>query len=639
MRKNLTILYFFINFIVVLSMEPILETLSEKATKKNFPNAHEVLLKREEKIEYVEDGNYQRTKEEYFKILDQIGKEQNKVVYRSYNSQYSEKKILEIKVIRSGEVLQFDLKKGIHLQHNPSGQESNIYDENKKLLSFNLSDLQIGDLVYIKEYEKSKKTRVPGNYTAYIGGQEFYPIMYSSTEIIGPASKPLRTFKVYNGVEGSYTLENGESQEKNWYRFKIFDVPQINPEPQMPNIIEIGMRLAAGTASSWEEIAQWYYNISEPKIVIDPHVREAAQRIAGSCENDVDRVRAVFFWVSRNIRYMGVNIGGDRPGLEPNTSTYTLKNMTGVCRDKAALIVAMLRSLGYESYMVLMNASRQMEEDFPNSFFNHAIAGVNLNGSFLLMDPTDETTKTLMPEYLSGKPYLVVKKGGAGISINEVADPESNSVSIMNEMAYENGDLLVKSRLKFYGMNDNAYRKYLLGLKEDERERFFKGLIKGLGENTELLKFSVRPENLLDEQVMELELKFRIKDFVVGDTYMMLKIPQISDIIGMHNWMLEDFGLSDRKYPLIMDSTISFEEETKIAINGVDFLNLPEDISKTNNSFDFFRGYSSDKTGLNLHTKFSLKKIQYSTDDYYEVRKLIGDIENYDKKYIIMQKW
>ncbi len=639
MRKKLTILYFFINFIAVLSMDTTLETLAEKATKKNFPNAHEVLLKRQEEIEYAQDGNYHRTKEEYFKILDQIGKDQNKIVYRTYNSQYSEKKILDIKVIRGGEALQFDFKNSIHLQHSPSGQESNIYDENKKLLSVNLPDLKIDDLVYIKEYEKSKKTRVPGNYTVYIGGQDFYPIMYSSTEIVGPSSKPLKTLKVYSGVEGRYTLESSRSGDKNMYTFKIFDVPQINPEAQMPNIIEIGMRLAAGTAGSWEEIAEWYYNISESKIVVDPYIREAAQRISGGYENDIDKIRSIFFWVSRNIRYMGVNVGGDRPGLEPNTSIYTLKNMTGVCRDKAALIVAMLRSLGYESDMVLMNVSRQMEEDFPNSFFNHAIAGVNLGGKFMLMDPTDETTKTLMPEYLSGKPYLVVKQNGASLGINEVADPESNAVFIKNEIVYKDGDLLVESRLKFYGMNDNVYRKYLLGLKADERERFFKILIKGLGENTELLSFVLKPENLIDQQLMELVLKFRIGDSVVGDAYTMLKIPQISDIIGMHNWVLDDFGLSDRRYPLIADSTISFEELTRVYINSVDFLNLPEDISKTNNAFDFFRVYKSDKTGLDLHTKLSLKKIKYSKDDYYKVRELIGDIENYDKKYIIIQKW
>lgn len=638
MKKFFGILIFFINVVLVFSSDFDLEELSEKATKNAYPNAHEVLVKRIENIEYFRDGNYEKTSEEYFKILDKIGKDNNKFIYDSYNSVYSDKKFEDVKIIRDGKVLDFDFKSGMQLQDNPSDQSSNIYDENEKLIVINVPDLKIGDMIYTKEYEKSKKTRMKGNYTDYIGGQDTYPIIYSSTKIIGPMDNQLETSRVYDGISGNYKLENGIEGDKRWYRFTVFNVPQINREAQMPSIIEVAMRWSVSTIPSWEEISKWYYSLSEPKIVIDDYVRRAASEISKNYEDDRDKIKAVFFWVSRNVRYMGINREKNRPGLEPHKSIYTLKSMTGVCRDKAALIVAMLRSLGYDSNMVLMNASRQMEPDFPNNYFNHAIASVKLGNEIILMDPTDETTKSLMPEYLSGRPYLVAKKDGDTLRSNTVVKPFSNELSIKSEVRYTGKEFLVKSKLNFFGINDNSYRSYLINLKYDEREKFLKNQLKNLSADTELISFKINPENLLDDKDMEINMEYRIKDFVVGDEYRMFRIPQLSGIFGMHNWMLGEFDLSERRYPLVVNSTASFREEVSVVMDGVNFLNIPKGINKNDDSFSFKLSYDVSSNKVTLNKNFSLNKLRYSTKDYYEIRGILGDIENYDKKYIIVKK-
>lgn len=638
MKKYFVVLTFLINFITVFSLGDNFKELMEKATKNNFPNAHRVLVKRVEDIEYFSDGNYQKSSEEYFKILDQFGRDNSKLLYESYNSEYTNKEFVDVKIIRDGEELDFDFRSSMQIQDNPSDQESNIYDENKKLIVINIPDIKVGDIVYIKEYESSKKTRMPGNYTDYIGGQEFYPILYSSTTITGPSSNPLRTSKVYNGIQGSYTLETGRAGKKEWQKFTVFEVPQINAEPQMPNMIDIAMRWAVGTSPTWEEISKWYYKLSEPKIVVNDTVSKAAELIINGQQEDIDKIKAVFFWVSRNVRYMGINQEDNRPGLEPHNSDYTLQTMTGVCRDKAALIVSMLRSLGYNSNMVLMNASRQMEADFPNNFFNHAIASVELEGKLILMDPTDETTKTLMPEYLDGKPYLIAKKSGDTLKFNSISKPSSNELFIKSQVNYSDGKFMIKSRLIFQGINDNAYRKYLIGLKHDEREKFFKSLLKSLSANTELISFSISPENLFKDDKMEINLQYNIEDFVVGEEYKMFRVPQLSDVFGMHNWILSEFSLSERNYPLIVDSTVSVKEEVDIAIDGVEFLNLPPNVRRNSDSFDFIASYKESKDGLSFRKNLSLKKLEYSIEDYYAIRAVLGDIENYDKKYIIVKK-
>ena len=88
---------------------------------------------------------------------------------------------------------------------------------------------------------------------------------------------------------------------------------------------------------------------------------------------------------------MGVTPEKDRPGFEPHDVCLTFDKKYGVCRDKAGLLVAMLRTAGFEAYPVLTSVGKQGDPGIPDYFFNHAIVAVSLKpGQYTLMDPTDE---------------------------------------------------------------------------------------------------------------------------------------------------------------------------------------------------------------------------------------------------------
>ena len=84
----------------------------------------------------------------------------------------------------------------------------------------------------------------------------------------------------------------------------------------------------------------------------------------------------------------------------------------------------MLRLAGLDAYPVLMMNGPRKDEEVPQPYFNHAITAVRLEeGSYVLMDATDENTKELLPAYLNDQSYLVARPpwrytahqpGGAG---------------------------------------------------------------------------------------------------------------------------------------------------------------------------------------------------------------------------------
>ena len=63
---------------------------------------------------------------------------------------------------------------------------------------------------------------------------------------------------------------------------------------------------------------------------------------------------------------MGITIENESPGWEPHDVKLTFENRHGVCRDKAALLVAMLRLAGIEAYPVLIDVGPKKDAEVPD---------------------------------------------------------------------------------------------------------------------------------------------------------------------------------------------------------------------------------------------------------------------------------
>jgi transglutaminase-like putative cysteine protease len=118
-------------------------------------------------------------------------------------------------------------------------------------------------------------------------------------------------------------------------------------------------------------------------------MKQTVETLTAGAKTDLDKVKALFYHVSKKVRYMGLTPEKDRPGYEPHDVKITFEKQYGVCRDKAALLVALLRTAGLNSYPVLINVGTHKDQEVPDADFNHAIVSVELKPrEYVLMDPT-----------------------------------------------------------------------------------------------------------------------------------------------------------------------------------------------------------------------------------------------------------
>jgi len=182
------------------------------------------------------------------------------------------------------------------------------------------------------------------------------------------------------------------------------------------------------TFTSWTEVARWYAQLEAGRADATPEIRaKTAQLIAGR-STDLEKIQAIYDYVSTNIRYVSISFGVGR--YQPHTATDVFGNQYGDCKDKHTLLAAMLGAAGFRADAVLIPSSRALDETVPSpSQFDHVITAVPRGDGqsadgLLWMDSTTEIAPfRMLAAALRHKTALLVPAEGAGKIITTPADP------------------------------------------------------------------------------------------------------------------------------------------------------------------------------------------------------------------------
>ena len=286
-------------------------------------------------------------------------------------------------------------------------------------------------------------------------------------------------------------------------------------------------------------------------------------------------IRSLFDFVSREVRYMGAMAESEAPGYEPHDVSLTFDNRYGVCRDKAALLVAMLRMAGIDAWPVLINVGPRKDPQVPQPYFNHAIVAADSGDPadpYLLMDPTSETTRSLLPEYLCEMSYLVARDEGEGIRETPPLPVEQNLLraeTVYTLHADASAD--VTTTLSFAGVNDTAYRGYFASIPRDGLRAFFERVLQGIP-GAVLTRWELRPapEDLRKSpEPLVATVEYAIAEAARGaedGRAALLDLPTVPAALAIASRVVGDLGLEKRRFPLVTDYPCGWEETVEIRL-------------------------------------------------------------------------
>lgn len=159
--------------------------------------------------------------------------------------------------------------------------------------------------------------------------------------------------------------------------FSADDVPALMIEPSMPGYGDIARWVSISTFESWESLGRWYRQLVLPQLEVPPDLQATARGLVSGLTALEDKVAAIHRWVVTTTRYVGIEFGIH--GFKPYKVAEVVQRGYGDCKDKAALLVAMLRAVGVPADFVLTRTRDLGTLDgTPATLwaFNHAIAYV-----------------------------------------------------------------------------------------------------------------------------------------------------------------------------------------------------------------------------------------------------------------------
>jgi transglutaminase-like putative cysteine protease len=608
---------------------------AREVTTNRYPDADSVLLDAVVQEEYNPDGTAFARSEEWVKVLTEKGRREAQTHTFFFALPYDTVTVVRACVWKpDGRCVTADLARACRVMTETSQMSANIYDPGLKLLHLSLAGVEIGDVVHHATERRVRKARVPDVWSDYAVFESESPIRRLTYAVVAPAERPLRHLRLRDAVAN--TVSSGCSPAPGGgtvHRWDVRDVPQLFPEPDMPPLHTVAQRLLLSTAEDWPALSRWYWNLCRPRLAaVTPEMGAVVTGLVAGAVSREERLRRVFTWVSQNIRYMGITTETEAPGYEPHDVAMTFSNRYGVCRDKAALLVAMLRLADIEAYPVLIHVGARLDPEVPMTFFNHAIvAAACPGGGYELMDPTDERARDLLPSYLANRSYLVAHPGGETLCLSPAVPAEANLVRIRGRGTLdEAGDLDLRTEIDFEGINDNLYRGHLSRLPRDQRRRFFEGLLKARLAGAELIAFELLPDDLQDiGQPLRLRLGARVRRFPVeGDGLALLELPWLSGSLGYVNFLLGRTGLRQRRFPLVTEIPCGAEEHIEIALAAAGRpLLLPQTVSTAGVGVVFARQAVFTNGLLRATLRFLLERPEYPPADYPALKALRRDIE------------
>ena len=205
----------------------------------------------------------------------------------------------------------------------------------------------------------------------------------------------------------------------NQWQWAVSAVPGIRDEHEMPPHSGIEGQMivsfvppggAGKFFASWRDMGLWYTDLTRGRRDASVEIAQKTAALAASGGPTLANMQALARFVQHDIRYVGIELGIG--GYQPHSAADVFAHKYGDCKDKATLMSAMLKSIGVDSYYVVINTERgSVTPEMPAHMggFDHAILAIKLPegvadpslvgvmqhpkfGRLLFFDPTDELT-------------------------------------------------------------------------------------------------------------------------------------------------------------------------------------------------------------------------------------------------------
>jgi len=548
----------------------------------------------------------------------------------SYNDDRQSVEILEAKTITSENEVYSVKKSDIRIITPAELSSYSVLYPGIKVCTVTFPAVNIGSTIEYVYRIKTNKPLIPGEFWDGFYFQNTEPFMLSNYRLTVPDNLSLYIHPF--SVDIKQKTRKGRFITYEWEKNNM---PAIVPENMMPPISEIVPKILVTTMRDWNEVGNWFFNLAADSTIPDSNIKALALKITEGMRTDDEKIKAVYHYICKNIRYIGLELGIH--GFKPHNAKDVMKLGYGDCKDKSALMVAMLKSLGIRSYIALINTERNIEEGIPfPGQFNHAIVAIPMKNNFLILDPTSEVIPyPELPPSDQNKAVLVPTEEKTFFIKTAAASPEENQkIREISATLDSTGNLAATVSVKLNGIFAASIRHVFRYLSEEERKMELARSLNRIVPNTTLKKFDIKGIDSLDEQVEQV-YAFNSKKYATKiQSKLLFKPALLEKMEGTELVSLETRKFSIRiPYKRSNTDRIIFVIPEGYAVDA-----YPEPLSIKTSFGRYSISFEINNNQLIYTRSFALDVLEVSPEDYNEFKTFYELVAYNDGLSVILKR-
>ena len=616
---------------------PYDELIKKAGDKKNFPGSNMVVLFDSTRVEMMESGLSHNYIHRLYKVLTPEGAKNLSVIKFDYDPLSAWSEIRGVTIYRAdGSQVEIDTSL---VQDYPQPARAIYWGAREKMLE--TGRLEPGDAVEVHLYRKGftyallqgendDERYIPPMKGHFYDIVPFYsndPILSKVYQISVPDTKVLQ-YEVYNGEVSSKMWRSGD---RFVYTFAKKDIAPFKGEPRSVDASDIAPKLLMSTSPDWQSKSTWFYGVNEEykSFEANAEIKQKVKELLRNARTELDSVTILTHWAGDEIRYLGISMGKGE-GFTLHTGEMNYTDRCGVCKDKAGMLITMLRAAGFEAYPAMTMAGSRIDY-IPADQFNHCVTVVKSksDGKYHLLDPTwVPFVRELWSSAEQQQNYLMGVPEGADLAETPVSNP-SNHFLRMTGMTniLADGTLEGEYDVMAEGQTDASIRgMFTRAFMTDWASNVEKEILR-VSPHAQLIKVSYDdPYNYLKGPI-QMHFRIRIPEYatVAGNDLIFTPFLAAGFMKRAMPHLGFDTGLTERRYPFRDRTSHTVEITEKITLPGLkELVYSPDPQSGDGSGAQFYGIIKRENDALKFAFNASFPKRIYQPADWESFRKAVA---------------
>lgn len=363
-------------------VKPIPVAIAAPPPSGNVTGGFELLLL--DRQEAVLAPALERFRHVAYRLLDEAAVQDHSQIEIVFDSSYEHLTLHSVTVTRGARSINQLRPNRIRVVQKESRLDYQIYDGSLSLVVL-LEDVRRGDVVEYSYTIQGANPVFAGHYMTVVSLQATVPLHHVSFRLIWPRDRELFVSRHDTSLEPAVQMA-GRYREYVWSTANI--APKVL-DADLPSWYEPFPEIQLSDFASWSRVAAWGDSLFAAPAPVPPALEASLVAIRSAHRSTAERVLSALRFVQDDVRYLGVEIGVN--SHVPFPPATVMERRYGDCKDKALLLITMLRALGVTARPALVSTEyggHIRDWHATAKIFDHAIVQAEVDGRVYWLDGT-----------------------------------------------------------------------------------------------------------------------------------------------------------------------------------------------------------------------------------------------------------